>query len=120
MRGQANAGAVQLHAMTAGGAGLAASATIVAVADQYWVIDSVHFGYNGIVTAPEALSILFGGVAKFGVTIPIPVTDKLPQQAFYEIHFPRGLYTGVLNEEVKVSLSPAGGALLATVNVTYR
>lgn len=115
----ANAQTIELNATDTSAAGAAATVTIAADADQYWIIDSVHFGYNDETTAVEGLSIAFGGSTKFALPIQIAAATA-SQKAFYEVIFPRGLYTGTVNEAVVVSLTAGGGAILAYVNVTYR
>jgi hypothetical protein len=119
MKGPANAQAVQLNATYKSGAGSAGIITLAADAEQYWVIDSVHFGYSIVNAALEDLIITFGGVTYLTLPVPIPAAAGPSQQAFY-VYAPKGgLYRGVVNQEVKLTLSAAAGAL-AYLNCTYR
>lgn len=119
MRGPANAQTVQLNATNVSSSGAAGVVTIAAAADEYWCIDSVHYGYSIVNAALETLVITINAVVVFTLPIPIPAAAGPSQQAMYEVIFPRGLYTEVVNQAAVVTLLDAVGAI-AYVNVTYR
>ncbi len=92
MRGLANRDTVQKYASklnAAGGAG--ATCYIFAVADEFHVIDSIHWSYDANHSAAGALGVQFGGVLQY---------YSFNAQNFARVGsivFRRGLYTGVLN-----------------------
>jgi len=109
-------GAIQKNAYHAPVADTAAVVTIAAVANQFHVVDSIHFGFDVATDAAKNLLITFGGTTKFSIDIPLAVTNVGP----HEMVFPRGLYTKTLNEAVVVTLSADGAGAIGKVNVTYR
>jgi len=90
--------------------------TLAAIADEFHVIDSVHFGYDQVTSKADSLTVWFGGVLKHIVQIAADVAGAGP----HEIHFSGGLYTGTLNEAVIVQLSAGGPGVTGKLNFTYR
>jgi hypothetical protein len=116
---QLNEDAVELNDFHAPNADTAAVVTIVADAAQFWVLDSIHFGYDKAPGAIETLVVTFGGVTVF--TLYIPASD-IAVAGPHEVLFPHGLYVGPdnKNEELKVTLSASTATTKGAVNITYR
>ena len=108
MRGQVNLNTVEKNTYLAAASGVTLTKTISAIADEYHVIDSVHCSYAAACTGK--LTIAFGGVTKWEVDIP-----TAGMQPF---EFPRGLYTGTLNEACVFTM--ADGSQAKRLTVTYR
>ncbi len=115
MIGPANIDAVELNALKINAAAdTDAVITIAAVADEYWVIDSVHCSYKLGTGTTGKLTIAFGGTTKH--------EEDITSNGVYERLFPRGLYVGLnnLNEACVITLAAGGTSVVGKVNVTYR
>jgi hypothetical protein len=110
--------AVELNKTHAPAADTAAVATVDAVASDFWVLDSIHFGYDKAPGDVETLVVTIGGVTVFTLYIPNDIDVAGP----HEVLFPKGLYVGVnnKNEALVVTLSAATGTCKGSVNITYR
>lgn len=119
------ADAIQLNDTHAPAADTAAIVTIAADADQFWVLSSIHYGYDKAPGGAETLTVAFGGVTKFTAYIPNDIKAAGP----HPILLPEGgLFNpsttapneGVKNEAMVVTLSAATGTCKGSVNITYR
>lgn len=112
-----NLDAVELNKVHAPTANTAAVCTIAAVADQYWCIDSIHAGFTGAPAAVKKLNVTINAVEVWAVDIGAALNSCGP----HEFLFPRGLYSGALNQAVVVTLEASGDAgESGIVAVTYR
>ncbi len=99
-------------------ANTAAVVTVAADADHFWVLDSIHFGYDGLPAAAKTLVVTIDGTAKLTVYVPADIDTAGP----HEILFPRGFYIGPKNknEALVVTLLAGGAGISGSVNITYR
>lgn len=79
-----------------------------ALADEFHVLWAIQCAYYAAPTA-GALQVAFGGVVKWKV--------DLAAAGPFTIRFPRGLYTGIKNESMWVTL--AEGSQAKDLNITY-
>lgn len=116
MRGAANLDAREFNKTHAPAANTAAVCTVDAVADEYWVLDSIHWSYDLTLMTAETLIVTFDSVAKFSLNIPAGTHPP------GEIIFERGLYLGVGNENeaMVVTLSAPANGEVGKLNITYR
>lgn len=113
-----HAKAVELNGTDAPAADTAAVCTVDADASQFWVLDSIHFGYDKDPGAAKTLTVVFGSTTYFTLYIPNDIDVAGP----HEVLFPGGLYVGPANkdEALVVTLSAATGTCKGSVNITYR
>jgi hypothetical protein len=115
MRGPANKRAVELNAFDVGDNEIA-DVTIAASAGEYWVLDSIQYGYSQAPSTRGFLVVSFADVTKMGLYVPVSIGAAGP----HTIRFPKGFYTGTKNEKLIVSLSGGGAGTFGVVNITYR
>lgn len=115
---QLHAHAVELNSFHAPAADTAAVVTIAADADEFWALDSIHYGYDKAPGGVETLVVTIGGVVKHTGYVPNDINNAGPHEAL----FPGGLYVGPKNknEALVVTLSAATGTCKGVVNITYR
>ncbi len=115
--GPPNPDAVELNKVHVPAANTAAICTIPVDASQYWAIDSIHAGFTGAPAAVKKLNMTINAVEVWAVDIGAHIDSCGP----HEFLFPRGLYSGVVNQEVIVTLAASGDAgESGIVSVTYR
>lgn len=113
MQALANSAAAQKTGFVNGTANADATITIAAVADEFHVIDSIHLSVDGAVTTGEFL-------VKFAGSRKLQLHTRTAAAGIFEFLFPRGLYTGTVNEEVLVVSEALGAGISAMISVTYR
>lgn len=91
-------------------ANAAATATAAAVDGEYWVLDSIHWSFDGTPTSTLTITI---GAIKWRIDI------TQDAQRFGEVLFPRGLTTRARNTALSVLLGPGGTGVKGKVNITY-
>ncbi|MHC4176280.1 MAG: hypothetical protein ACYSWU_02170 [Planctomycetota bacterium] len=116
MQGQASYAAAELYKKHNPAAANPATETVDAVAGHYAVIDSLHFGLDSTPAAGVKVNVTFGGTEKWAVYMSNGGVGIGP----HNFTFPRGLYTGGLNEDVVVTVADPGGAVTASLAYTYR
>jgi hypothetical protein len=118
MRGPITEDAVELNDFHAPAADTAAVVTVAAVAREFWVLDSIHYGYDRAPGAARTLTVTIGGVTKHTEYIPADIDRAGP----HEVIFDKGLYVGEnnKNEALVVTLEADDGGASGSVNITYR
>ncbi len=114
MRGEANKDTVQKNAAKLDAAANAsATITVAAIANEYHVLRSVDFSYDG--TPTGQLSVSFGSPVAV-IKERVDVVTAGPQN----LQYPRGLYRGATNEPMEVSLVAGGSGVTGKVSITYK
>ena len=119
MKLTANAGSTFPKNKTdAAASGVAAVITIPADANEFWVLDSIHFSSDtAISNADTEVKVEFGSSIKW----ICDMGNEASSSSFREILFPGGLTNaGVKNEELKITAEDPGAAGLLKLNVIYR
>jgi hypothetical protein len=92
--------------------------TIAADAAEYWVIDSISYGYDKTPGGAETLTIAYGAAPTTKLTLYIP--NNIANAGPHVHTFPRGFHNAeTVNEQCVVTLSAATGTCKGTVTVTY-
>jgi len=101
----------QRHAIVQGGADAAATITIAAVAEEFWVLDHVTFSGSVDPDTDVTLTITFGSTVLFKHFITSGGVGPVPLG---------GLARGVKNEAVTITASAAGTGKKINLSVVYR
>lgn len=113
MRGAANLDAKRQNALNVGDPDTLTWVAPTVPSGEYLVLDEIHYSYDQAPTG-GALTVKFGGVTKWSVNVPPAVFPPKP------VRFPRGLYTGTVDEALLVELAAGGGTVVGRLAIVYR
>jgi hypothetical protein len=102
-------------------ANTAAVCTCAAAANEVWVLDRIDWSYDTTPPNIEDLKVEINSVTVWHIEFAIPASADILRHGSVDFRngSKGGLY-GEKNQELKVTLSAAGGAIKGKLNILYR
>ena len=116
MTGEFNLKAKVISASESSAAGTEKVVTVAAVAGKHWVLRRLTVSFAGPVDTIETLSVTFGAAIKFLVLLPVTTVDG----SIYQFPFEEGLYAGIPNQDMIITVTGTRGAEIAVINYSYQ